>query len=63
MLGDEPADMLYKVTGLYNKDGEGGIRFDDPEIALTWPIANPLISDRDKNLMSFADYKKNPPKW
>ena len=63
VLGDEPADMLYKVTGLYNKDGEGGIRFDDPEIALTWPIANPLISDRDKNLMSFADYKKNPPKW
>lgn len=63
VLGDEPADMLYKVSGSYNKDGEGGIRFDYAQLNIPWPIKNPLISDRDKNLISFADYTKNPPKW
>jgi dTDP-4-dehydrorhamnose 3,5-epimerase len=63
VLGDEPADMLYKVTGLYNPAGEGGIRFDDPEIGVDWPIQNPLISARDTEQPSFADYKKNPAPW
>ena len=63
VLGDEPADMLYKVSGLYSQAGEGGIRYDDPELALDWPIKQPLISARDEGLMSFAEYKANPPKW
>ncbi len=57
VLGDEPVDMLYKVTGLYNQKGEGGIMYNDPEIAITWPIENPTISARDQALPSFATYK------
>lgn len=63
VIGAEPADMLYKVTGLYNGAGEGGIRYDDPEIAVDWPVKNPLISGRDQKLASFAEYKENPPQW
>ena len=63
VLGDEPVDMLYKVSGLYSQAGEGGIRYDDPELNIDWPIKNPLISARDEGLMSFANYKQNPPKW
>lgn len=63
VLGDEPADMLYKVTGTYNAAGEGGIAYNDPELAIDWPVKNPTISARDTNQQSFADYKKNPPKW
>lgn len=63
VLGNEPADMLYKVSGLYNKAGEGGIRFDDPEIGIDWNIVNPIISDRDRQMMSFAEYRRNPPDW
>ena len=55
--------MLYKVTGLYNKAGEGGILYNDPDLAVAWPLANPLISDRDTGLISFAEYRKNPPVW
>lgn len=57
VLGDEPVDILYKVTGLYNPGGEGGIRFDDPEIAIPWPLTHPTISARDQSLPSFAAYK------
>ncbi len=63
VLGEEPADMLYKVSGPYNPKGEGGIRYDDPELSVPWPIENPQISARDEGLMSFAEYKDNPPVW
>lgn len=63
VLGDAPVDMLYKVTGLYNKAGEGGILYDDPDLAIDWPLKNPTISERDKGLLSFVQYKQNPPKW
>lgn len=63
VLGDEPADMLYKVTALYHPQGEGGIRYDDPELAIEWPLENPNISARDQGLMSFAEFKRNPPVW
>lgn len=63
VLGDEPVDMLYKVTGLYNKASEGGIRYDDPDLAIDWPLKNPMISDRDKQLISFSEYKQEPPIW
>jgi len=68
VIGDEPADVMYKVDALYNKDGEGGIDWNDPELAVKWPLKEltenqPVISERDKNLMSFAEYKKNPPRF
>jgi dTDP-4-dehydrorhamnose 3,5-epimerase len=63
VLGDEPVDMLYKVTGLYNAAGEGGLRYDDPDLAVAWPPANPIISERDKQLISFSEYKEYPPIW
>jgi dTDP-4-dehydrorhamnose 3,5-epimerase len=65
VLGNEPADMLYKVSGLYNKAGEGGIRFDDPDLHIDWPIsvANAVISDRDRQMSTFAQYKSSPPDW
>jgi dTDP-4-dehydrorhamnose 3,5-epimerase len=63
VLGEEEADMLYKVTAPYNSAGEGGIRFDDPELAIAWPVKTSIVSDRDKGLMSFGDYKKQPVDW
>lgn len=63
VLGDEPADMFYKVTSVYNAVGESGISYNDPELAIDWPITNPLLSDRDKKLPSFAAYKQSPPAW
>ncbi len=63
VLGDEPADMMYKVSGLYNQQGEGGIKFDDADLGIAWPVKNPQISERDKNQQSWKDYCKNSPKW
>ncbi len=60
VLGIEPADVMYKVDNQFSKEGDGGIRFNDPDLKIDWQIANPIISDKDKNLPLFADYLKNP---
>jgi dTDP-4-dehydrorhamnose 3,5-epimerase len=57
VLGSEPADIVYKVDAPYRAAGEGGIRWDDPELAIAWPIDRPIVSDRDRVLPSFAAHK------
>jgi len=63
VLGDEPADVTYKLDCRYNAQGESGIRYDDKDLNIPWPIKNPILSDRDKTLMSWRDYAARPPKW
>jgi dTDP-4-dehydrorhamnose 3,5-epimerase len=60
VLGDEPADVLYKITSEYNALAEGGISWDDPELAIDWPMTTPELSKRDRGLQSFADYCGKP---
>jgi len=61
VLGDEPADMIYKVDALWNAQGEGGIRYDDQTLNIPWPMTNPTLSARDKELPSWETYQKSVP--
>ena len=63
VVGDEPADLLYKVDQTYNPHREGGIHWADPEAAIAWPIQNPTLSERDQVLPSFASYRTHPISW
>jgi len=63
VLGDEPADMYYKVDALYNAAGEGGISYNDAALGIDWPVVNPTISERDKGLLSWEQYRADPPSW
>jgi len=63
LLGSEPADLLYKVDAPYHPPGEGGIQWNDPHLAIQWPIDNPVISARDASMGSFAAYAGAPPSW
>ena len=44
----ERAEFLYKVTGYYDPALERGIAWDDPDIGITWPVGDPLLSPRDR---------------
>ncbi|NMC31901.1 MAG: dTDP-4-dehydrorhamnose 3,5-epimerase [Veillonellaceae bacterium] len=44
----ETALFTYKCTDLYHPECDGGIRWDDPDIGIAWPVAAPLLSDKDK---------------
>jgi dTDP-4-dehydrorhamnose 3,5-epimerase len=63
VLGDEPADVLYKVDARYNAQGEGGIHWADPALAIAWPIPRPTVSRRDEWLDSFASYRTKATTW
>lgn len=63
VLGDEPADVLYKVDAPYNPAGEGGILWSDAELDIAWPVPSPVVSARDQRLPAFADYRQNPIEW
>jgi dTDP-4-dehydrorhamnose 3,5-epimerase len=56
----EVAEVQYKCTGLYNAKGESGIRWDDPDIGIEWPITNPLISEKDKKAQTLAQWLATP---
>jgi dTDP-4-dehydrorhamnose 3,5-epimerase len=51
----EVADVVYKVSGYYNPEGELGIAWDDPEIGVEWPLSTPLLSERDTSLPSLSE--------
>lgn len=43
----QEADILYKVSNEYSKEHERGIIWNDPAINISWPIKEPVISDKD----------------
>ncbi len=43
----ETALFHYKCTALYSPKDETGFRWDDPEVGIEWPVANPTLSARD----------------
>jgi len=47
--------LLYKCTEEYDPDCDSGIRWDDPDIDVKWPIENPVISEKDENLSFIKD--------
>lgn len=51
------ADVMYKVSALYDPTTERAIRWDDPELAIAWPITEPLLSERDRDAESFAAFR------
>ncbi|HTM75254.1 MAG TPA: dTDP-4-dehydrorhamnose 3,5-epimerase [Pseudolabrys sp.] len=50
--------LNYKVSGYYAAAHEGGIRWDDPDIAIAWPVAAGAItlSERDRLLPLLKDF-------
>jgi dTDP-4-dehydrorhamnose 3,5-epimerase len=52
----EFAEIQYKCTGLYNKNAESGILWNDPALGIKWPIENPTLSEKDKNAQTLAEW-------
>ncbi|MBM3861385.1 MAG: dTDP-4-dehydrorhamnose 3,5-epimerase [Verrucomicrobia bacterium] len=53
------ATVLYKVSAEYAPDCERGIRWNDPELAITWPCDSPTLSPRDAQLPLLKDAENN----
>jgi dTDP-4-dehydrorhamnose 3,5-epimerase len=56
----EVAEIQYKCTRIYNNKGESGIRWDDPEIGIEWPIRDVVLSEKDRNAQTLAQWLSRP---
>lgn len=48
-------EVQYKVDEYYSKEYDRAIRWDDPEIAIDWPVKEPILSEKDKNAPFLKD--------
>jgi len=46
----EEVYLLYKCTKEYDPKFDSGIRWDDPNIGIAWPVNNPVVSEKDQRL-------------
>jgi dTDP-4-dehydrorhamnose 3,5-epimerase len=49
------AEVVYNLDNIYSRDSESGIIWNDPTISIEWPIKNPLLAKKDKNLQSLIN--------
>lgn len=57
---EDGTELQYRCSAYYSPAGEGAIRWDDPDIGIAWPIAEPTLSARDAAALSFAEYARTP---
>ena len=50
------AEVQYKCTAIYSPAGESGIRWDDPDVRVEWPVKVPLLSKRDMQLPTLREW-------
>ncbi|EJE99282.1 dTDP-4-dehydrorhamnose 3,5-epimerase [Liquorilactobacillus mali] len=56
-------NFLYKCDNYYNAQADGGIAFDDPTLAINWPIdiENAILSEKDKKHPTFKEFEADNP--
>jgi dTDP-4-dehydrorhamnose 3,5-epimerase len=54
----EEATISYKCSNYFNKEGERGIRWDDPLIRINWDVSKPILSEKDRKLPLFSSLKE-----
>jgi dTDP-4-dehydrorhamnose 3,5-epimerase len=63
MVLSETCDFFYKVTAPYDPRAERALRWNDPDLAIEWPLeigVEPTLSEKDKTAPSFKDCPKYP---
>lgn len=56
----EWAEIQYLCTGVYNAHGESGIRWNDPEIGIQWPVSTPIVSPKDATAQTLREWLARP---
>ena len=51
------ADLEYKCTDYYDPSDEGSISWNDPDLDIPWPIANPVLSTKDESAKRLVDLR------
>jgi dTDP-4-dehydrorhamnose 3,5-epimerase len=61
VVTSDVCDFVYKCTEIYRPDAERVVAWNDPAIAIAWPVSEPLLSARDAAAPRLADAPLLPP--
>ena len=48
--------FTYKCTGVYNKESEGALLWNDEDLNINWKVNDPLVSEKDLVAGNFKDF-------
>ena len=54
----ETAVVMYKCTDFYTPQTEGGVLWNDPDLAIPWPITTPTLSDKDQRYLPLREISR-----
>ena len=53
--------LQYLVDAYFTGDDEFGVAWDDPDLAVAWPVKDPVVSERDRANPSLTEVLRDPP--
>ncbi|MFY9906984.1 MAG: dTDP-4-dehydrorhamnose 3,5-epimerase [Terriglobales bacterium] len=53
-------EVQYKCTGTHNPKAEAAIRWNDPALAIEWPLRDVIVSEKDRNAQTLAEWLASP---
>lgn len=59
LVMSDTADVIYKCTKEYSPSDDRGIRWNDPDIHVSWPVRDPVLSEKDRGLPLLRDSDNN----
>ena len=54
----DTADFEYKCTDYYDPSDEGSVLWNDPDLDIPWPLADPILSSKDASADRLIDLKR-----
>jgi dTDP-4-dehydrorhamnose 3,5-epimerase len=51
----EDTIFFYKCSNVFHKESESGVLWNDPQLNIQWPVAEPIVSEKDKLLPTFDE--------
>ena len=52
----EVSEVLYKVDNVYNREHESGLLWSDPDLAIDWPVKDPVLSPKDEKNQTLKEF-------
>jgi len=55
----DSAEILYKTSDFYSPEHERALIWNDPDIGISWPVTEPILSERDRGARRFAELRRD----
>jgi dTDP-4-dehydrorhamnose 3,5-epimerase len=62
-LAETEITLLYLVDAYFSGEDEFGLMWDDPQVGIAWPAADPILSERDRSNPPLTEVLEQPPPY